>query len=747
MSLRRLVACGSIVRFVGKMKFNLSLVALLFSCLWATAFGQQAKVEGYVVDNNENRIPSVRIVVTPGGLSGTTDNKGHFVISLPDNIQSGQVARITVQKTGWVIFNPMFGYCETQSAARNYQPLQVVIVRKRSLLALSPKRIGEVVAEWASERKNYAESNKHLRDEVSGLNRELDEYAFLRKYANEYGFTLARFITAVNEWAQIKNTDDENDKALKNFWHKNFKLAAQQALKASEEAEPLLDRANQQQKEASRRIILANLIAAGSFYEEGGFEDALAAFLKIEGYFEAGRLDKEAFAKERAKSKLFAGNVKIALANRSEGVEKKRLLLEAAATFDQVTPSLSSEESQSDLGFLQERLGDTMFELGQLTEGKESIESLNRALVAYSGLETISRLGSQEGLALTLSKRSTVLGELGRKTTGYEALTYLSKAAATCDEPLNIFAHGRSWENWATVKANLGNIMEALGLLTEGQDSITYLNRAVVAFDEALTVFNQRQWPQQWSRTQYNLGNTLLDLGDRTNREASVMYFKGAANAYRSALVVRTLQNSPKEWLNTQHDLALAYLRLSDLSSAAEAFASIFQAFPNNKEAYYKATAIYHQSLFNFEKSFALNQRWLARHKEDIGAQFVFVESHFTTARFTECLELINTLLAEPGLPAPVKIPLRAIEIASLLAVNEAKQVPGELDVLIADVVSQPQEYRVGWSCEGTRYFIDHSRILLTRRVWLGTLLDVLASENRDELLKKLKEVKVAFRE
>src|SRR5262245_36908554 len=125
------------------MKVNLTLFTVFILCSSATALGQQAKLEGHVFDDKEARVSGVRILA-PGGQSNETDSLGHFTIAFPSSVQPGQATRIDVAKPGWVVYEPMLGNCVTQNSARNYEPLKVIIVPKGSLLALSPKRLGQV---------------------------------------------------------------------------------------------------------------------------------------------------------------------------------------------------------------------------------------------------------------------------------------------------------------------------------------------------------------------------------------------------------------------------------------------------------------------------------------------------------------------------------------------------------------------------------------------------------------------------
>src|SRR2546427_4410271 len=196
------------------MKFSIAITVLFISCFSAIAFGQQAKLEGQVLDDKDAPVSRTRLVAA-GGQAAVTDDKGHFRISFPASTQPGQSARIEVVKSNWVIYQPMFGNCVTQSTERNYEPLRVVIVPKGSPLALSPKRLSQVIAQWTAERVK-------LRAEVGTLKQNVDEYAFLRQYANEYGLTLEQFREAAEQWAQIKESDDKEERALKEYWQKNY---------------------------------------------------------------------------------------------------------------------------------------------------------------------------------------------------------------------------------------------------------------------------------------------------------------------------------------------------------------------------------------------------------------------------------------------------------------------------------------------------------------------------------------------
>ena len=252
--------------------------------------------------------------------------------------------------------------------------------------------------------------------------------------------------------------------------------------------------------------------------------------------------------------------------------------------------------------------------------------------------------------------------------------------------------------------------------------------------------------PQQWAATQNNLGNALSLQGELAEGSEGVRLLNEAVAAYRDALKVRTREHLPQDWAATQINLAKTYFLLRNWFGAAESYANILILDSNNEEAYTRASGIYHDILFEFEKAFSLNQQWLARHPDDISAQADFAEKHFTTARFDECAQRINTLLTKPEVSASTKSALRAIEIADLLALNQADRISTKMEALIAEVSSQPAEFKVGWAFDGTRRFISQTERLAPYRDWLGKLFNAIGGKDRETILKELKQAKESFK-
>ena len=88
---------------------------------------------------------------------------------------------------------------------------------------------------------------------------------------------------------------------------------------------------------------------------------------------------------------------------------------------------------------------------------------------------------------------------------------------------------------------------------------------------------------------------------------------------------------------------------------------------------------------------------------------------------------------------------MRAIEIANLLALNQASEVPLRINALIEAIASQPADFKIGWSFEGTKHFISQNEKLAANRDWLAQLFAAMDGENRDAIVAGLKAAAAKF--
>src|SRR5699024_11168878 len=187
---------------------------------------------------------------------------------------------------------------------------------------------------------------------------------------------------------------------------------------------------------------------------------------------------------------------------------------------------------------------------------------------------------------------------------------------------------------------------------------------------------------QDWARTQIHLGMALQEQGTRLEGDAGQQRLNKAILAYQQALEVLTHEVCPRNWAQIQYHLAHTYSALGAWFKAAASFVQLLQVYPNDTEAYYTASLLYHEKLFAFEEAFSLSQQWLNSHPEDLEAHSQQAEQYFTTARFTQAVEHLTMLLANPELEPKIKVPLQALEIAALLGLNQREGVSEKFNTL-----------------------------------------------------------------
>jgi tetratricopeptide (TPR) repeat protein len=563
------------------MRPRFSAIILFSLCLPTIVFGQLARLEGRVYEIvNTKEIPVVGVrVVSPGGQSQETDSTGHFIINFANFILPGQAARIEVIREGWLVRDPLFGECTTKNAARNVAVLKVIIVPKGSPLVLEPKQLSKVIARWADERVK-------LSGQVKELDRRLDEYAFLREYADKYGVTLDRFKAAADDWARLKESDDKEERALKEYWLKKYDSAALLAREAALGADEELEQANKERLEAGRKVIRRFRLEGNAFFELNKFREALAAYNEIEKRFSNRKLAKDDLAEEWAELKVLLGDTKLELGIRLEGAEGQSFLSEAAIEYKQAFSVHTRERLPEQWATTQNNLGNALSLQGERADGAEGVKLLNDAVQAYrESLKVKTREQSPEGWALTQSNLGNALRAQGVRAGGSDFVRLLGEAVQAFREALKVRTRERSPQDWAATQTNLGNALSAQGERAEGAEGVRLLDEAVVAYSEALTVRTREQSPQEWAMTLNNLGTALGAQGERANGEDGILLLKKSAQVYRESLKVRTREQLPQDWALTQLNLGNALRSQGERTEGAEGLRLLNEAIQIYREA------------------------------------------------------------------------------------------------------------------------------------------------------------------
>jgi tetratricopeptide (TPR) repeat protein len=446
----------------------------------------------------------------------------------------------------------------------------------------------------------------------------------------------------------------------------------------------------------------------------------------------------EALPQDWATTQNNLGNALSDQGTRTGGARGMQLLAEAVTAYRQALEVYTRETLPQRWALTQNNLGIALKEQGIRTEGERGMQLLAEAVTTYrQALEVRTRETLPQDWAATQSNLGTALSDQGTRIGGEHGTQLLAEAVTAYRQALEVYTRETFPQRWALTQNNLGIALKEQGIRTEGERGMQLLAEAVTTYRQALEVYTRETLPQQWAMTQNNLALTLSDQGIRTAGERGMQLLAEAVAAYRQALEIYTYETMPPQWAQIHNNLAKVYIALKDWPNAAASYANVLKVAPA-EEAYRTASHLYHEVLFQFPEAFALNQHWLEQHHDDLSALSNLVEKHFTTGRFVQCAQRIGTIMEHPALKSSTKIALRAIEIANLLALNNSSQVPDKLQTLIDNLASQPEDFKVTWTFNGTKHFIDHSAQLAPYRTWLGQLFTALQAEDRQTALTGL---------
>ena len=251
-------------------------------------------------------------------------------------------------------------------------------------------------------------------------------------------------------------------------------------------------------------------------------------------------------------------------------------------------------------------------------------------------------------------------------------------------------------------------------------------------YQVALALF--RKLYQDKSKEQYqNIAMVLLGLGTvhlalKENTEA-----KDALEEIRTRWCSKQLANIQikVDCPTTYFQLARVYHQQKKWLESTKSLEKVIYLVPEWKEGYHSAIGIYHEKLFEYSKAFQLGQKLVELDKEEISYQAIFAEAHFTTGRFAEAGKRLGELLTNQNVGPEPQVVIRIIEIGALAAQGKDDAIPGKLQVLREFVDNQPQEFKLGWSFEGTKHFIGQHEALASSREFL---LDLIAGfEGKDK--------------
>jgi len=292
---------------------------------------------------------------------------------------------------------------------------------------------------------------------------------------------------------------------------------------------------------------------------------------------------------------------------------------------------------------------------------------------------------------------------------------------------------------------NLGTTLSELAGRKEGQVKQDLLDQAVRAFKLALDIRTRSALPQQWATTQHNLGAALIEQGIRTGGAEGQQLLRQAVAAYRAALEVRTKESLAPQWAQTHNNLAEASMALGDWEQVVTSYRNVLELYPEYQDAYLNMNAVLHEQLFRFAEAFALNEQWIQAHPEDEAAKMNFAEAHLTTGHFDEAEQRFAKLLSGTDLDAQATIPLSLLNVISLIAQNKRDVASEQLKKISVSLRTQPEDFSLSWSFEGTKHFIGQDEAFASSREWLLKLLDEFSGKMRNDMLEEVEAAQARF--
>jgi tetratricopeptide (TPR) repeat protein len=431
---------------------------------------------------------------------------------------------------------------------------------------------------------------------------------------------------------------------------------------------------------------------------------------------------------------------------RTSAPEAARLLNDAVAAYKLALQIRTREQLPLHWATTQNDLGNALQAQGVRSEGSEARLVLAEAAAAYeAALLVFTREFMPPQWAMTQHNLGSALHEQGTRTDGPDGLKLLGEAVAAYRQALLIRTREQLPRAWAITQNSLGNALQAQGTRAEKTDALRLLDEALTAYRGALQVFTGEQSLGLWAMTKHNVGSALQEQATRTEGPESGRLFSGAVEAYREALLVWTREQQPQQWAMAQNNLARAHFNLKEWLSAARCYENVLDVYPEFRPAYEKARFLEHEVLLDFPRALKLNEQWLQRNPNDLLAAATSAENYLTTGSYEESERRISAVLSDARVETQIEIPVRAIEIANLIALNRQPEVPAKLKELSEVLESQPANFKAQWSFAGIKWITSH-KTFPAKRAWLSELFTAMEGENREVIVKKLKAASESFK-
>jgi len=422
----------------------------------------------YLIGENDEVVPAPNVTVRLEGRGDptTTLSEGDFQLLLPvvnrngrevSLFQPGEKATLVVQKKDWVIHSPAEGEVRIPDDLEK-EVIKIRLLPKGSHKLWSQERFQKFIQDLQEKAKAQVKPQGKPEDVDFGL--------YLKEWATRLGFSAQEAREQVEKWvAETEHARDPFDRALAEYYKKNFKEARKLFLESAEVSLQKLKDLQEKTLQISREAAVRLLRAGDAAYSDYDFAGALSEYRRA-----------------------------------SDLVGKDQ------------SPQLWAE--------VQNGMGKADYEIGVRTEGSKLHEYLAQAVAALrAALEVRTREQLPQQWAATQNNAGIALRDQAIRTSGEEGRQLLAQAVTAYRAALEVRTREQLPQQWAATQDNLGTALRDQASRTSGEEGRQLLAQAVTAYRASLEVRTRERLPQQWAMTQNNLGVALRDQADRTRGE------------------------------------------------------------------------------------------------------------------------------------------------------------------------------------------------------------------------------------
>ncbi len=516
-------------------------------------------------------VQNVTVVLANTGQTATTGRDGQFQLSLLPSLRPGSEARLNVRSRDLRIYSPPNGVFTLPAAGQ--KPLEVQLLPVGSKSFLGPARVEALLAEALK----HTDARDHPEFGQGGA-APLGLEQFLKSWASEYGFTAEEVERAARAWGnQVRSSRDkasDRQRALAEFEAHHFEEAAGFFESSASAAEARLETLERDRKERERE---EKDVLRGFVDDKIGESEALAHDLKYESaasVMEAAvkRIDRNRYPELWADMEARWGVSLYDVGAVGEGANSIASFRSAISAYESALQVRTKQALPQDWAKTQNNLGNAYLGLGERLSGPGSLLNLRSAVSCFEsaiGIQTIE--SAPKEWAAGQNNLGVSFWRIAERGDALESIASLEKARVAFENALRIRTREATPEEWAGTQHNLGNLYQLFGERFRPSESIKYLRASLAAYQDALTIRTKETFGLLWAATQNNMGNTYQKLGERLAGSDAIQTFHDSIEAYQKALEVRSKSSVPQLWAATQNNLGNTRMRLASLLPRNEA--------------------------------------------------------------------------------------------------------------------------------------------------------------------------------